>query len=119
MRLEVRALPPERTRGLGRDVVRRTPGVGGSRVPFSERSARVPSSSGLGHHPLKVETRVRTPLGLLYDLDPVFRTRFVRVRSGWMLRGEPRTPLEEGSRANCEGARIVEVLDPLGDGDRQ
>ena len=24
----------------------------------------VPSSSGLGHHPLKVETRVRTPLGL-------------------------------------------------------
>ncbi len=25
----------------------------------------VPSSSGLGHHPLKVETRVRTPLGLL------------------------------------------------------
>src|SRR5271154_1821221 len=24
-----------------------------------------PSSSGLGHHPLKVETRVRTPLGLL------------------------------------------------------
>jgi hypothetical protein len=26
---------------------------------------RVPSSRGLGHHPLKVETRVRTPLGLL------------------------------------------------------
>ena len=26
---------------------------------------RVPSSSGLGHHPLKVGTRVRTPLGLL------------------------------------------------------
>ena len=25
----------------------------------------VPSSRGLGHHPLKVETRVRTPLGLL------------------------------------------------------
>ena len=25
---------------------------------------RVPSSRGLGHHPLKVETRVRTPLGL-------------------------------------------------------
>ena len=24
----------------------------------------VPSSRGLGHHPLKVETRVRTPLGL-------------------------------------------------------
>ena len=24
----------------------------------------VPSSSGPGHHPLKVETRVRTPLGL-------------------------------------------------------
>ena len=24
-----------------------------------------PSSSGLGHHPLKVETRVRIPLGLL------------------------------------------------------
>ena len=24
----------------------------------------VPSSSGLGHHPLKVEARVRIPLGL-------------------------------------------------------
>ncbi len=24
-----------------------------------------PSSSGLGHHPLKVETRVQIPLGLL------------------------------------------------------
>src|SRR4249919_1992073 len=29
------------------------------------RPRRVPSSRGLGHHPLKVETRVRTPLGLL------------------------------------------------------
>ena len=28
------------------------------------RIIRVPSSRGLGHHPLKVETRVRTPLGL-------------------------------------------------------
>jgi hypothetical protein len=27
-------------------------------------SGTVPSSRGLGHHPLKVETRVRTPLGL-------------------------------------------------------
>src|ERR1035441_9147824 len=30
-----------------------------------ERPVMVPSSRGLGHHPLKVETRVRTPLGLL------------------------------------------------------
>jgi hypothetical protein len=27
-------------------------------------SRAVPSSSGLGHHPLKVETRVQIPLGL-------------------------------------------------------
>src|SRR5437899_12797511 len=31
----------------------------------ARRDLWVPSSSGLGHHPLKVETRVRTPLGLL------------------------------------------------------
>src|SRR5690242_16067083 len=30
-----------------------------------------PSSSGLGHHPLKVEARVRTPLGLPNDPRPV------------------------------------------------
>src|SRR5207245_6815352 len=29
---------------------------------------RVPSSRGPGHHPLKVETRVRTPLGLRRDI---------------------------------------------------
>ena len=29
----------------------------------------VPSSSGPGHHPLKVEARVRIPLGLRRDLD--------------------------------------------------
>src|SRR5687768_16961147 len=31
---------------------------------LAPKRAPVPSSSGLGHHPLKVETRVRTPLGL-------------------------------------------------------
>ena len=36
-------------------------------------SFMVPSSSGLGHHPLKVEARVRIPLGLLGSL--------VRLRS--------------------------------------
>ena len=35
------------------------------------RIIRVPSSRGLGHHPLKVETRVRTPLGLPEEPDPV------------------------------------------------
>jgi hypothetical protein len=28
------------------------------------RASTAPSSRGLGHHPLKVETRVRIPLGL-------------------------------------------------------
>ncbi len=32
----------------------------------------VPSSSGLGHHPLKVEARVRIPLGLRCALHPVY-----------------------------------------------
>jgi hypothetical protein len=66
MRLEVRALPPERTRGSSRGAVQCRP----DEVPVRRRvahgwSGKVPSSSGLGHHPLKVETRVRTPLGLL------------------------------------------------------
>ena len=38
----------------------------------------VPSSSGLGHHPLKVEARVRIPLGLLIDLNPK-RVEWTRV----------------------------------------
>ena len=37
------------------------PGATGT-APMSARPA--PSSRGLGHHPLKVETRVRIPLGL-------------------------------------------------------
>ena len=43
------------------------PGGGPDRAPkLGTLAARtVPSSSGPGHHPLKVETRVRTPLGLL------------------------------------------------------
>ena len=32
-----------------------------------EGPVEVPSSRGLGHHPLKVEARVRIPLGLLKD----------------------------------------------------
>ena len=54
----------------------RRPGRGAVTVPFEcgrakagagrglEWSCLAPSSRGLGHHPLKVETRVRTPLGL-------------------------------------------------------
>ena len=37
-----------------------------------------PSSSGLGHHPLKVETRVRTPLGLPQKRQ--FRGKVARFR---------------------------------------
>ena len=45
------------------------PVIGGSSPPpraTAPEAAKypAPSSSGLGHHPLKVETRVRTPLGL-------------------------------------------------------
>ena len=39
-----------------------------------------PSSRGLGHHPLKVETRVRTPLGLLIGLDPIQWTALMATR---------------------------------------
>ena len=34
----------------------------------------VPSSSGLGHHPLKVEARVRIPLGLQRKSGEVIST---------------------------------------------
>src|SRR5580704_6981225 len=65
MRLEVRALPPERTRApspgpCGTCALRRATRVSS----LGNDPTRVPSSRGLGHHPLKVETRVRTPLGL-------------------------------------------------------
>ena len=36
----------------------------------ADRTARPPSSSGLGHHPLKVATRVRIPLGLQVAYSP-------------------------------------------------
>ena len=70
MRLEVRALPPERLQWSRRGRCGRSPPRGWSTcsnaVPGRLAAARrVPSSRGLGHHPLKVETRVRTPLGLL------------------------------------------------------
>src|ERR1039458_2791675 len=62
MRLEVRALPPERLRHSATDVVEHQKGI--TNLPREGRHHTVPSSRGLGHHPLKVETRVRTPLGL-------------------------------------------------------
>ena len=45
-----------------REVYRSADLAGGSRGLNCFRLA--PSSRGLGHHPLKVEARVRTPLGL-------------------------------------------------------
>ena len=44
-------------------------------------SFMVPSSSGLGHHPLKVEARVRIPLGLPFDLYPIDRASALRIGS--------------------------------------
>jgi hypothetical protein len=42
----------------------------------------VPSSSGLGHHPLKVEARVRIPLGL-----PFFGTAVCADPDDWKTDG--------------------------------
>jgi hypothetical protein len=49
-----------------RSVQRRSPACLASvaRIAGLARERPAPSSRGLGHHPLKVETRVRTPLGL-------------------------------------------------------
>ena len=71
MRLEVRALPPEQGPCPLR-VESSLPSGNAVSTGSSESVAddlygsppRVPSSRGLGHHPLKVATRVRIPLGL-------------------------------------------------------
>ena len=43
----------------------------------------VPSSSGLGHHPLKVEARVRIPLGLRFSSTRRRRTKEVPTSLLW------------------------------------
>jgi hypothetical protein len=49
--------------GAPRNLLRREQGGSGDYAGPPRRPA--PSSSGLGHHPLKVAARVRIPLGLL------------------------------------------------------
>src|SRR5436190_5430343 len=60
-------------------------------------AAEVPSSRGLGHHPLKVETRVRIPLGLLFQSNrSAFSTCCGSVIPGRVL--DPVVVLEIGDQ---------------------
>ena len=61
-----------------------------------------PSSRGLGHHPLKVATRVRIPLGLLCGLDPIWWTAVMTMRpAGCGLSVDPRIRSGSGSSGRC------------------
>jgi hypothetical protein len=55
----------EQAAGCEQDVTTALDGCRGRRTEYPGQSFTVPSSRGLGHHPLKVETRVQIPLGLL------------------------------------------------------
>ena len=52
---------------------------------------RAPSSSGLGHHPLKVAARVRIPLGLPGAIGVFPATTCARQTLGWAANTRPRT----------------------------
>jgi hypothetical protein len=71
----VRSEPPQPDATMKRSR-RPTAGPAGSRRLAQTSTHPAPSSRGQGHHPLKVETRVRIPLGLLRGLDPIQWTTF-------------------------------------------
>src|SRR5215211_2225445 len=80
----------------------------------------VPSSSGLGHHPLKVETRVRTPLGLQAKVQVKGHVQ-VEHRVSWAVRPAfvPRTTTTRHDRTCREGrpgrvgCRLLRLPPPL------
>src|ERR1017187_6073760 len=115
MRLEVRALPPERLRHSATDVVEHQEGI--TNLPREGRHHTVPSSRGLGHHPLKVETRVRTPLGLpaqRHFLTPSVQ-RFVFFQQSCNIVGNEPTAVKANKRYRDGAWRLTVAAgsDPL------
>ena len=76
---------------------------------IGNRRSTAPSSSGLGHHPLKVAARVRIPLGLLTSLDSLARKLVNHPRND--LGGNPVSGSCPGPRSRTSASAAGIMID--------